>query len=477
MNKFISFSIAVMATLSAMFVTGADLHAQEQSFTFDFNKRDEILKMLDQPVKCNKALSDLSSMHGRTLSSARLSDHKPSSPEIILELPEFSGKENAKGNRLFWRLYKPYSDSDPISMLSYKVENSYSDYEDKPHELKVRIIPEDKYCIDRVEILRFKDEVISTCNHYEPVLLSDKYPNTWNKSDYSWTAPNGGINPLDIQLYYGQLIPNSTSQHTSIPALRVVYHEVKSEDEAEAPVITSDYNLVTISAADGANVYYTTDGSDPKPIAEDLYSSPFSITESTTVKAIAATDDTDISKVATHIAEYIAPATATWKTVKQDNENAQSGNVTDPIFHLDGMHDGVLFAINAPEGHTLWYSLTQDNGSDINHSPARAGQNTDTDYTSKTIELTSVPAGSVEDVLVQRPGVLKYYAQHPTSGKYSHITQVTFSGHTGIESVITDQNSNQPIEFYNLQGHRITNPTHGLYLCRRGHTVTKVLIK
>ena len=339
------------------------------------------------------------------------------------------------------------------------------------------IYPAEKYLIDKIEILHVLSPEFIYYNLYKPVLKSSDYPDAWDAENSTWTAPEGGLSSISLKFTYGEKYDSSVSTFVSIPALRVVYHEVKSEVEAEAPVITSDYNLVTISAADGANVYYTTDGSDPEPIAEDLYSSPFSITESTTVKAIAATDGTDISKVATHIAEYIAPATATWKTVKQDNENAQSGNVTDPIFHLDGMHDGVLFAINAPEGHTLWYSLTQDNGSDINHSPARAGQNTDTDYTSKTIELTSVPAGSVEDVLVQRPGVLRYYAQHPTSGKYSHITQVTFSGHTGIESVITDQNSNQPIELYNLQGHRITNPTHGLYLCRRGHTVTKVLIR
>lgn len=476
MNKFISFSIAVMATLSAMFVTGADLHAQEQSFTFDFNKRDEIRKMLDKDVKYRINVNDESSLHGRSLSSAKLNDDDSSLPEIILEFAEFTGLEIEKSNRLFWRGSKFTYEPDIVSMLSFNKHNSYPNIEVKYHDFKIKILPEDKYCIDRIEVLRVENEVILNNNGYKPELHSDEYPDRWDKKNYTWTAPDEDLSSISLKFTYeDNASPNNN--FVSIPALRVVYHEVKSEVEAEAPVITSDYNLVTISAADGANVYYTTDGSDPKPITEDLYSSPFSINESTTVKAIAATDGTDISKVATHIAEYIAPATATWKTVKQDNENAQSGNVTDPIFHLDGMHDGVLFAINAPEGHTLWYSLTQDNGSDINHSPARAGQNTDTDYTSKTIELTSVPAGSVEDVLVQRPGVLKYYAQHPTSGKYSHITQVTFSGHTGIESVITDQNSNQPIEFYNLQGHRITNPTHGLYLFRRGHTVTKVLIK
>ena len=81
MNKFISFSIAVMATLSAMFVTGADLHAQEQSFTFAFNKRDEIRKMLDKPVQCKSNVNvnnGEASLHGATRSSAKLNDNDSS---------------------------------------------------------------------------------------------------------------------------------------------------------------------------------------------------------------------------------------------------------------------------------------------------------------------------------------------------------------------------------------------------------------
>lgn len=475
MNKLISFTVSVLASLTAMFVSGANLLAQEQSFTFDFNKRDEIRKMLNKPVQCKQNVNNgQASLHGASLSSAKLNENDSSLPEINLEIGEFSGPSDSNNKRLFWRLTIPKPDS--LSMMSYSTYISTKPFDiDYPHDIKVSISPAEKYLIDRIEILHVLSPEFIQYNLYKPVLKSTDYPDAWDAENSTWTAPDGGLSSISLKFTYGETYEFSSSKFVSIPALRVVYHEVKAE--VEAPVITSDYNRVTISVADGANAYYTTDGSDPKPDAGKLYSIPFSITENTTVKAIATTEGPDISEVATHTAEYIAPATATWKSVRQDAGFAQSGNVTDPIFHLDGLHDGVLFAINAPEGHTLWYSLTQEKESMINRSPARAGQNLESDYTSKTIELTSVPAGNVEGVLVQRPGVLKYYAQHPTSGKYSHITQVTFSGHTGIETVTTDRNSDQPVEFYNLQGHRITTPTHGLYLCRKGHTVTKVLIK
>ncbi|MDO4320843.1 MAG: hypothetical protein Q4C34_09750 [Bacteroidales bacterium] len=46
---------------------------------------------------------------------------------------------------------------------------------------------------------------------------------------------------------------------------------------------------------------------------------------------------------------------------------------------------------------------------------------------------------------------------------------------TGIESVVAD--SDTAVEYYNLQGVRVTNPANGIYICRRGNTATKVYVK
>ena len=61
----------------------------------------------------------------------------------------------------------------------------------------------------------------------------------------------------------------------------------------------SETTQVTITGPEGARVYYTTDGS--TPTAEStLYSEPFTLSATTTVKAIAIKDDTS-SNVATKL--------------------------------------------------------------------------------------------------------------------------------------------------------------------------------
>ena len=45
----------------------------------------------------------------------------------------------------------------------------------------------------------------------------------------------------------------------------------------------------------------------------------------------------------------------------------------------------------------------------------------------------------------------------------------------GIHDVITDQPADAPVEYYNLQGIRVANPTHGqIYIQRQGATATKI---
>lgn len=50
------------------------------------------------------------------------------------------------------------------------------------------------------------------------------------------------------------------------------------------------------------------------------------------------------------------------------------------------------------------------------------------------------------------------------------------SGLSGIESVVAED-SNAPVEYFNLQGVRVDEPQNGLYIRRQGSTVTKVIVK
>lgn len=46
---------------------------------------------------------------------------------------------------------------------------------------------------------------------------------------------------------------------------------------------------------------------------------------------------------------------------------------------------------------------------------------------------------------------------------------------TGVANIAVDENA--PVEYYNMQGIRVANPTNGLYIKRQGKTATKVIVK
>lgn len=69
------------------------------------------------------------------------------------------------------------------------------------------------------------------------------------------------------------------------------FYAAQAADEAKAPTIEGEANFaekttVTITAAEGAKIYYTLDGTDPTNASTE-YTAPFELTETTTVKAIA----------------------------------------------------------------------------------------------------------------------------------------------------------------------------------------------
>ena len=74
----------------------------------------------------------------------------------------------------------------------------------------------------------------------------------------------------------------------------------------DAPEISCVDNIVTITAEAGATIYYTTDGNDPST-SSDVYSVPFEITETKTVKAIAVADGKLQSVIASKVCMYVDP--------------------------------------------------------------------------------------------------------------------------------------------------------------------------
>jgi hypothetical protein len=45
----------------------------------------------------------------------------------------------------------------------------------------------------------------------------------------------------------------------------------------------------------------------------------------------------------------------------------------------------------------------------------------------------------------------------------------------GVSNVTVD-NSNAPVEYFDLQGRKVANPANGIFIKRQGSTVTKVVM-
>ena len=59
-----------------------------------------------------------------------------------------------------------------------------------------------------------------------------------------------------------------------------------------------------------------------------------------------------------------------------------------------------------------------------------------------------------------------------------NLSTITFKSFSGVESISLDNNSNAPVEYFNLQGIRIANPTEGqLVIKRQGTSVSKIVVR
>ena len=53
---------------------------------------------------------------------------------------------------------------------------------------------------------------------------------------------------------------------------------------------------------------------------------------------------------------------------------------------------------------------------------------------------------------------------------------LVLGGGAGVDNVVVDEQNNAPVEYFNLQGVRVENPTRGLYIKRQGNKATKVIL-
>lgn len=151
---------------------------------------------------------------------------------------------------------------------------------------------------------------------------------TNSNKTFSWDASNNKLKNAETSRWVGVYVSGSdwrcytTADQTNIKnTVTKFFKYTEAVSSVAAPTISpksgnfENSQEVTITPAEGTTVYYTTDGNDPDNIST-LYERPFTITKTTTVKAIAY-KDTETSEIVSATYTKVLPA----PTFTFSNEN------------------------------------------------------------------------------------------------------------------------------------------------------------
>lgn len=199
----------------------------------------------------------------------------------------------------------------------------------------------------------------------------------------------------------------------------------------------ADQVELAFESVSGTKVYYTTDGTNPSA-ESTLYTEPVTLTESTTVKAIAIAEGQLPSLIVT--AEYQIVVTPTTEA---------------PVFTpaAGTYEDKIEVTIEAADNAPVYYTL---------------------DGTEPTVESTLY----TEPIEIAASTTVKAIAA-AEGKKPSAVVEATYViNQSGISTILSDAVSAGAVLF-DLNGRRIdaANAAPGLYIMRSGLTVTKVLVK
>lgn len=279
-------------------------------------------------------------------------------------------------------------------------------------------------------------------------------------------------------------------------------------------------DLITIECAtENATIYYTLDGEDPTT-GSTAYTEPFAFTEACTVKAIAVKDgyiDSDIA-TATYSLYIEGSNTATFDFTASGNVAALANKtIATPVADATSTPiDGVSFTngpivlntltANHSNGNSpTWFYYTSKNATEcrvykaneFNVYTAQNGyritkieftQNEgstnwgDVTVTTNEEDVTGTVASTNKAWEAPAGSLINKVTFTPTATIRFATLKVTYvedsNGVAEIGSIGID-NSNAPVEYFNLQGIRVNGDqlTPGLYIRRQGTEASKVLVK
>ena len=180
------------------------------------------------------------------------------------------------------------------------------------------------------------------------VSKSDKNINVTDGTNTYVVYDNTGnisVNPNDVITAKGTITKYGSTEELKVWAATDL---TKESSAVATPEITCSSNTVTITCTtEGATIYYTIDGTNPTT-ASDVYSAPFAITETVTVKAIAVKSGQANSGIVSETCVFSSgsapdPETITFANLNLSNDTQYS----DPF---DGGNFTITFAGGANDG-------------------------------------------------------------------------------------------------------------------------------
>ena len=212
-------------------------------------------------------------------------------------------------------------------------------------------------------------------------------------------------------------IQNTTASGTNQLQLNKITIEYELDGSILAkPVIGPDVTSfegsldVTISAAEGAQIYYTTDGNDPTA-SDELYVKPFTITTTTVVKAVAAKDD-QLSAIAEKKFSLI-------DTVSVTEARALIDAKDEGAHYVRGVVKGNVFDPNKTFNHKLaiWMTDEVNSADSLEAYQIYAGPN---DQQWESLVAAKELIGEGDTILVYAPKLMFYAAKnyYETDGGY-----------------------------------------------------------
>ena len=258
---------------------------------------------------------------------------------------------------------------------------------------------------------------------------------------------------------------------------------------------------VTITCATtGSTIYYTLDGTEPTS-SSILYTEPFVVNNDATVKAIAVKNGMAESSIATAVYtvktmaanmvmfNFNDPASLMTAAKYGNPTSAQFAGITSTTALGENVFVAGTVSVAPPATATVYkgtakYELRPGKGAKIVISGNGNKIKTVTFAGSKFNNITTTSDGvmSQETGVYTAPegGIESVTFSTPSSGlqvaSISTITVECIDAMSGIGNLNADD-IDAPVEYYNMQGIRVSTPANGIFLRRQGSIIEKVIIR